>query len=528
MTSITQDLDALIAAFNRRAWPEAQRMAAQMLERAPSTQPAMVHYVAGVADMELQRMPAALQHLREATRLQPDSADFAVQYAKALSLVRHARDARIQADRARALDPRDPVTLDTLGIVYMRLGLHDAAADLFTRATALVPTVPLYHYNLAQALVAAGRIEEAEQASEACLALDPGFWRAHFGLAQLRRQTPESNHIDRLRSLLATLPNGAEGAAPLCLHMALAKELEDLREYPAALDHLVAGKRAGGVHRRYSARQDEEIFEALMERFAAPATPVEGFASEEPIFIIGMPRTGTTLVERIISSHPAVHSAGELMNFGMALKFLAKSPSSRIIDADIIRRTTSIDMKLLGQTYLASTRPATGRLPRFVDKLPHNFLHAGFIAQALPKARIICLRRHPMDTCLSNFRQLFAPESPYFDYSFDLLDTGRYFIQFDRLMKHWHTIFPGRILDVQYEQLVENQESCSRQLIEFCGLPWDPACLRFHENSSSVATASAVQVRSPMYRSALQRWKAYGEALDPLREILTAAGIDLD
>jgi hypothetical protein len=185
-------------------------------------------------------------------------------------------------------------------------------------------------------------------------------------------------------------------------------------------------------------------------------------------------------------------------------------------------------MKLLGQTYLASTRPATGRLPRFVDKLPHNFLHAGFIAQALPKARIICLRRHPMDTCLSNFRQLFAPESPYFDYSFDLLDTGRYFIQFDRLMKHWHTIFPGRILDVQYEQLVENQESCSRQLIEFCGLPWDPACLRFHENSSSVATASAVQVRSPMYRSALQRWKAYGEALDPLREILTAAGIDLD
>ena len=188
-------------------------------------------------------------------------------------------------------------------------------------------------------------------------------------------------------------------------------------------------------------------------------------------------------------------------------------------------RTTGLDFAKLGAAYVASTRPDTGKTARFIDKLPHNFLYAGLIARALPRARIICVRRNPMDTCLGNFRQLFAQTSPYYDYSFDLQDTGRYFIQFDRLMAHWQRTMPERFVEIEYEQLVEDQESVTRRLLDICGLPWDEACLRFEENSAPVATASAVQVRSPIFRSSLQRWKRYEPQLQELRALLEGAGI---
>ena len=160
--------------------------------------------------------------------------------------------------------------------------------------------------------------------------------------------------------------------------------------------------------------------------------------------------------------------------------------------------------------------------------MPHNFLYAGFIAAALPQARIVCLRRNPMDTCLSNFRQQFSLAGRVYDYSYDILDTGRYYILFDRLMAFWRERLPGRILEVEYETLVENQEAVTRRLLGFCGLPWEDACLRFEENQAPVATASAVQVRSPIYRGALSRWKRYEPQLRELRMLLEDAGIDVD
>jgi hypothetical protein len=310
--------------------------------------------------------------------------------------------------------------------------------------------------------------------------------------------------------------------------MSLAKEYEDLGRFPEAFGHYVRGKAAAGADNAYTIAKDERLFAAITDSFPDAPSTAQGYPTEEPIFIIGMPRSGTTLVERIISSHPDVYSAGELLNFPMAMKFLSGSRTAPLIDLETVERSRELDWEALGKTYLGSTRPATGHTARFVDKLPHNFLYAGHIARALPKARIVCLRRDPMDTCLSNFRQLFAPKSPYFDYSFDLLDTGRYYVLFDRLMAHWQKVLPGRILEVNYEALVEDQEQHSRHLIDFCGLEWNDACLRFEENPSPVATASAVQVRAPMYRNAVKRWKKYGEQLDPLRQLLIDAGIAVD
>ncbi|MEL1265386.1 sulfotransferase [Pseudoxanthomonas putridarboris] len=240
--------------------------------------------------------------------------------------------------------------------------------------------------------------------------------------------------------------------------------------------------------------------------------------------MIGMPRTGTTLVERMLSLHPQVHSAGELQNFGVALKRATGSRTRHLLDPDTIARAAELDWERLGQDYIASTRPGTGHTPRFVDKLPHNFLYAGYIARALPHARLVCLRRNPLDTCLSNFRQLFALNTPYFDYANDLLDTGRHFLLFDRLMAHWRDVLPGRVLEVRYEDIVDDPQAQARAVLDFCGLPWDDACLDFQRNPSPVATASAVQVRQPLYRSALDRWKHYEAHLGGLRRLLEAGG----
>jgi hypothetical protein len=199
--------------------------------------------------------------------------------------------------------------------------------------------------------------------------------------------------------------------------------------------------------------------------------------------------------------------------------------SFSIFNPQDILDASSIDWRELGKQYIASTRPLTGQLPFFIDKLPHNFLYAGFIARALPKAKLICVRRNPMDTCLSNFRQLFAPESQYFDYSYDLLDTGHYYVLFDTLMARWNEFFPGRILSINYEDIVTSQELSTRRLLDHCDLNWDDACLHFEKNTAPSTTASAVQVRAPIYRSALDRWKLYERQLQPLKELLTDAGI---
>ncbi|MEP7185329.1 MAG: sulfotransferase [Rhodanobacter sp.] len=516
----------LTNAFNQRAWPEARALATQLLSIAPP-HPA-VHYIAGVASMELQEMPKALSHLHQAADLDPNQIDILTQFAKALALVKMSPEARRAADRAMALGPNDPITLDTLGVVYTQVHAHAEAKNAFHQAVTLNPQHAPYRFNLATALLATGEIDDAKGELEASIRIDPRYWKAHLTLAQQRRQTATDNHIERLKSLLTGQEANLE--AQTYLHMALAKEHEDCAEYPAAFAHYTRGKSAAGAGagRGYTIAQDEALFAAITAAFPAPQLSSAGCASDEPIFVIGMPRSGTTLVERIISSHPDVYSAGELLNFGLTLKRHSGSRTPVMLDLDTIQRSDNLDWTSLGEQYVKSTRPATGGRPRFIDKLPHNFLYAGWIARALPNARIICVRRDPMDTCLSNFRQLFAPQSPNFGYSFDLLDTGRYYALFDRLMTHWRRVLPGRILEISYETMVDSQEACSRQLLEFCGLPWDEQCLQFEHNAAPVNTASAVQVRSPIYRSSLRRWKKYERQLVDLRAVLGDAGIAID
>jgi tetratricopeptide (TPR) repeat protein len=513
-----------VAALNRNDFHRAFELAMRAREAAPGH--GGVHFVAGVAALQLERLPQALALLHRASALSPARPDYHAQRARALSTARLFREAMDAAEEAVRQQPADPLTFDTLGVVFTQANEHRRAADMFRHAAAAAPEVATFRFNLATSLMFLGEIDEAEREYEACLAREPHFWKAHLALSQLRRQTAESNHLLRLNALLST----ADGApdARMYLHLAIAKEEEDLGDYASSYAHLVTGKHAGAAGRRYRFERDRELFDAIVDAFAEPASPSSASTSEEPVFVFGMPRSGTTLVERILSSHPDVHSGGELQNLGVAIKRLSGSRTRELLDPDTVRRARGADLSSLGDLYIASTRPGTGHVPHFVDKLPHNFLYAGFIAAALPNARMICVRRDPMDTCLSNLRQLFALSSPYYDYSFDPIDTARYYVQFDRLMGHWKRILPGRILEIAYEDIVERQADATRRLLDFCGLAWNDACLSFERNAAPVATASVVQVRSPMFRTSLARWKRYGPVLDPMRQVLEEAGIAVD
>lgn len=513
----------LVATFRRGEWQEALALATQLLPFAPEH--AGVYSIAGITCVELGQLPQGVDYLRRATELDPSRADFATMLARALLASHLPGEARLEANRAMSLDPRDPLTLDALGMIYAQTHAHESAVTAFRQAVSLAPTSVACRFNLASALTTTGDTDGAEQELEACITLDAKSWHAHLLLAQLRRQTAERNHLARLQHLFAL---HKRSAAAVSLNLAMAKEYEDLGKYPESFRHTAQGKASARSARPYSIQRDTGMFEALMRAFPKARSEVPGGASsDQPIFVIGMPRSGTTLVSRILSSHPEVHAAGELQDFAIALQQESDGGLPFLLDPQIVERTRAINWKRLGSRYLASACPAATKQTRFIDKMPHNFLYAGFIANALPNARIICLRRHPLDTCLGNFQQYFADPSIHLDYSCDLLDTGRYYVLFDRLMAHWRQVLPGRVHEVNYETLVMSQEATSRKLIDQCGLSWNDACLHFENNPSAVATLSSQQVRQPMYRSSIGRWRHYEHELAGLRRLLQDAGIEI-
>lgn len=516
-----------IAALHRRQWEEAHSLSVRLIGQDASDPE--VHFVAGVAMLEQDRILGAQEHLRQAIALEPRRPDFHLYLARACAASQdYARALEAAGQAERLLAPDNASGFDTLGVILVQCHAYELAANAFREAVRLAPVNAGFRFNLGTALTFLGDIDGAERELGTTLDLDPHHWRAHHSLSQLRRQTRQSNHIERLSALVKRVQGRATATA--FLSMALAKELEDIGEYELAFDHCEAGKAAPRKLLRYSRTAERELFDALAAGFPIPFSNLstQGSDARDPFFIVGMPRTGTTLVDRIVSSHPQVQSAGELHNFPSVWKRAMGGPSFDMLNPAAILRgnANGVDWRKLGDDYVSSTRAFTGSLPYFTDKLPRNFLYLGYIACALPNARIICVRRHPLDTCLSNFRQLFAPESPYFDYSYDLLDIGHYYVLFDRLMAHWKLAFPGRIFEVQYETLVAEQDRASRELIEHCGLEWNDACLEFEKNSSPVTSASAVQVRAPMYTTSSGRWRRYEARLGPLRRLLEEAGID--
>ena len=485
---------------------------------------AKAHYLAGLASLDARQLGPALEHLNRALAIETENAEYATHFARALAMSGRYGHALQVANIAYALTPADPLTLDALGGVYMQCNAHERANAMFRRAVAALPDRALCRFNAAVTSTFTGNLAAAEAHFDACIELMPTCWAAYGLRSRLRRQTADDNHLEALRTLLAR--HAADIDAQIHLHSALAKECEDLGDYAAAFEHMRLGKAAARTRVDYRPEQDRALVDALIAAFPDAVATDAGYGSDEPIFVVGMPRSGTTLVERILSSHPDVHPAGELTEFGTQLCRLAPAGAPARLCPELIAQSHRYDWHQLGLRYVDGTRPQTALKPRFIDKLPRNFLYLGLIAKALPNAKIVCLRRHPLDTCLSNFREAFAEDSAFHGYSFDLLDIGRFYIQFDRMMAHWDRVLPGRILQLDYETLVAEQEATTRRLLAHCELEWHDACLDFQHNRSAVATASTAQVREGMHRRGVGRWEKFRPWLGPLEELLRDAGID--
>lgn len=414
--------------------------------------------------------------------------------------------------------------------LYTRAGSHSDALRCQKRAATLSPGSPRALYNLATALVATGDLEDAEQTFSRVIELDPNDSDAYYNRATLRQQTPTSNHVEELLSQLDSRQATREGEVALCY--ALAKELEDLGEYDLSYSFLDRGAHARRRRMSYRVEMDEAAIQKIIEAFDAAAfervrgplharMPGALAQTEGPLFVIGLPRSGTTLVDRILSSHSTVESLGEINDLVLSMMRLLGRSTDK---SELIARAAAMDFDALARAYLASTSGYERSRPRFVDKTPLNYLYFGLIHLGLPQAPVIHLRRHPMDSCLAMYRTLFRMGYPF---SYDLQDLGRYYLAYHRLMQHWRDTCPAGFLDLDYEALIENQERETRRLLDYCGLEFEPACLEFHRNAAPVATASAAQVRQPLYNTSVQRWRRYESQLAPLAEILQQGGVEI-
>ena len=479
------------------------------------------YYLLGRIAAEHGNQAKALELLSRAETLAEEDPFYAAAFARYLVTIGQQAQALCYADKAAALDIDDAFTADTIGVVYSRTGFHEKAVPFFEAAVRLNPKPSNLHYNLGASLQFSGSFNRAGQAYLSAIERDRTAYKAYSSLVGLSKQTPGQNRLEELESLFAELEDDPDAA--LHLGHAIAKTLEDLGRHEDSFDWLVRAKRGKRAAIDYKLRNDLALFDAAAR--TAEARQHTGCTDAAPIFIIGLPRSGTTLVDRILSSHPDVVSAGELNTFAGLVKTASGTASNRVLDVETLDRHDRIDLARVGRDYIEQTERLTRGAARFTDKMPLNFFYASLIQRALPHARIVVLRRDAMDSCLSNFRQLFSTGFSYYNYALDIEDTGAYYRAFDKLIAHWKAELPAEnFSEIRYEDIVRDQENQTRRLLDFCGLEWDERCLSFHENTAPVSTASSVQVRQPLYSGSIGRWKRYGNRLDALRRTLEHPG----
>ena len=460
-----------------------------------------------------------LDHTRTGLSKAPDASAALLKEAEASMLCGELKNIGDKLLKIEQKESGNAHMLQQVAILYTHLERHADALRCYTQARNTIGDKPELLYNCATAATALGDLEEAEVLLDKVIELNPLDYAAYYNRAVLRKQSQANNHIEQMEAVLLKQQENSD--AKVQLGYALAKEYEDLGKHAQSFTKLKAAADARKKMLSYSVEGDvatmEQIAEAMNNSFFTEMPTTD--QGSGPIFIVGQPRSGTTLVDRILSSHSQVESLGEINDFAQIFTQAIGAVQSK---SELVLRSTTLDFELVGKQYLTSTKARNAAAPFLVDKTPANSLYIGLIAKALPNAKIIHLCRNPMDTCYAMYKTLFRMGYPY---SYSLEDLGTYYVAYFKLMQHWREHLPGRILDLNYESLVQNQESESRRLLEHCGLEWQESCLDFYKNSSASATASAAQVRQPMYQSSIEKWREYKDELAPLYAILQKAEI---
>lgn len=499
---------------------------------------------------------AALAAFRQLQSRHPGDADVLLQLSYVSSLAGDYREARAYTQRAAIAAPRNPgqileliarlrtfneapalfawldrlLPVDQMPLPLLvgfaaqlsYLGEQTRALELLDAARQREPANPSILLARAQVLAYLGRLDEAQQDALACLAGSPGMWRAWPLLVGLRRQTPEFNQVAPLRRLLGQPQLPAEAVAEL--GFALHKSLDDLGDYDQAWSALEMACLAKRSLLTYRSQDTRDLVDSLLSYRLATAEPfISGSQATgpAPIFIVGMHRSGTTLLEQLLQGHSDVRGLGELYDFTCQMRRATNHHCRGVIDNEIVRLAIGVDFDAVGRGYMEGVAWRLGAERYFTDKLPSNFLNLGFICRALPEARILHMRRDPMETCFSNLRELFHDANPY---SYDQRELGAFHGQYLRLMEHWSSQFPERILDVDYAQLVAEPEGTLRNVTRFCGLSFESAMLELGRSERSVSTASAVAVRQGITKRDTPKWAPYAKHLQPLADALKEKG----
>ena len=471
----------------------------------------------GMALMVLARFEAALESFDRAVAIKPDHADAWNNRGNSLKALNRVDEALASFERAAALNPREAGIHLNCGLALTDLGRFEEVLGAFDRALAINPAYAEAINNRGLVLQYLGRADEARSAYTTALQIDPTMAAAYLNLAAMVKFTPDDPRMAAMDALRSR-PEVLDTTSRVQLEFALAKANEDLGRYERSFEHLVRGNQLhrGRIH--YDEAEELGFFDRIQaifteDRLRTLETTGAADPLRTPIFILGMPRSGSTLIEQILASHPRVYGAGEVAAFHVAIKSVsavrgAAYPELALdLDAEALSR--------IGASYTAQLGERAGSATHITDKLPSNYYNVGLIHAALPGARIIHTVRDPLDTCFSRFAKLFIDEQAY---CYDLAELGRYHRRYELLMAHWRRVLPaGAMLDVHYEDVVDDLEGQARRLVAYCGLEWDDRCLSFYDAARPVKTPSALQVRQPIYRSAVGRAAPFDRFLGPLK-----------
>jgi len=497
---------------------KAERIAREFLKR----EPANVSAIRVLADIgvKLGQFEDARRLLERCLELAPDFHLARHNYANVLVRLQRLEDADAEAEKLLAVEPGNPNFRVLKALVLVRMGRHEEALEIYEEVLRHYPKQGRAQMSYGHALKTVGRLEDAIEAYRACVELSPEAGEAYWSLANLKTFHFSDEDIARMRAQVTT--EGGDPDDQSHIAFALGKALEDRGEFEESFHFYRRGNAIRAVNHRFNAKVN--VFNTARQlRVFTPefldSLKGVGCPAPDPIFVVGLPRAGSTLLEQILASHSQVEGTTELTDIIAISRRLAEksrqNPAGKY--PEILGQLAPERFRELGEGYIESTRIQRSDTPFFIDKMPNNFQHIGLIHLILPNAKIIDARRHPMACCFSGFKQLFARGQTF---TYSLEDIGRYYRDYVILMDHWDRVLPGRVLRVEYEDMVADTENQIRRLLDYCGLPFEEACLRFYETKRAIRTPSAEQVRQPIYTQGLEQWRNYEAYLGPLKEAL--------
>lgn len=470
--------------------------------------------------MKLSRFDDARQLLERCLELAPDFHFARHNYAVVLTRQNRLVEAYAQVEKLLAVDSGNPNFLLLKGTILVQQGDHIPALEIYQRVLKSYPNQPRAQMNFGHTLKTVGRVDESIEAYHRCIKMNPGIGEAYWSLANLKTYRFSDEEIELMLSQVTE--EGGDPDDQSHLAFALGKAFEDKGDFEQSFRYYLRGNEIRKIHHRHNIKinvfNTARQIKALSPEFFA-ARQGWGCPAPDPIFIVGLPRSGSTLLEQILASHSQVEGTAELMDIIQASRKLGEkskeNPAGKY--PEVLATLSEQQCRELGERYLETTRVQRSDYPFFIDKMPNNFQHVGLIHLILPNAKIIDARRHPMACCFSGFKQLFAKGQTY---TYDLSGMGQYYRDYVVMMDHWDRVLPGRVWRVQYEDMVEHTDEQIRRLLDYCGLPFEEQCLRFWETERAVRTPSAEQVRQPIYRGGLEQWRNFEPWLGPLKEAL--------